>query len=203
MIGAIRNIKNAFIFVFITVIFSVAVYFINEQVNKAKETLNWSSVPGIVTYSKIGMEYSTDSDGKRTKMYYPSIKYTYSVNGVDYKGDKYEISKSTTSSQSSVSEITREFTVNKKVNVYYDPIDESIAILKPGVPFVLNLFLYIFGTVVTILWFVIISKIMFIVFGLSLTAAFLSKKNSNIQDSTVQKRKVDVSTHSDDAFDIK
>ena len=151
-LSKVKNTKNAIILLIITVAFSVAAYFINIQANEGRKTLDWPSVEGTITYSAVGSEYSRDSEGRETKMYFPVIKYIYSVDGVEYKGDRHEISKTTTSFIGGVRETVNSFVVGKKATVYYNPEQANEAILKPGVPFIILLFLYLFGSIVVALW---------------------------------------------------
>lgn len=153
------NIKKIAAYLFITGIFSAVVYFINEDANKERATLTWPSVMGVITHSKVASEYSRDSDGRTTKMYYPNIKYDYAVNGVDYKGDKYELKVTKSSPDTFARNIVNEFKLGKAVPVYYNPANPSIAILSPGVSFMTSLFLYVFGFIVLCLWSYLIFRV--------------------------------------------
>lgn len=148
----VKTAKNTLLYIILTAAFSVATYFIFQEVKKEKATLEWPTVIGKITHSQVASEYSRDSDGRTTKMYYPNIKYDYTVNGVDYKGDKHQLKQVKSSPDTFAREAVSEFPVNKTVPVYYSPDDASLAVLSPGVSFLTKIFLFVFGGVALGLW---------------------------------------------------
>tara|TARA_Y100001960_G_scaffold334048_1_gene444172 strand:+ start:8346 stop:8861 length:516 start_codon:yes stop_codon:yes gene_type:complete len=148
----VRKAKNVMLYVILTAAFTAVTYFTAEEVKKERATLQWPTVIGKITYSQVASEYSRDSDGRTTKMYYPNIKYDYTVEGVDYKGDKHQLKQTKSSPDTFARNAVAEFPVNKTVPIYYDPKDASLAILSPGVSFITKLFLGVFGCVALGLW---------------------------------------------------
>tara|TARA_Y100001960_G_scaffold213863_1_gene223410 strand:- start:107 stop:658 length:552 start_codon:yes stop_codon:yes gene_type:complete len=181
MISIIANIKKAAFFIIFVGGFTFAAFMLGKQREEAKQTLTWPTVKGEITFAQVKSEQTQDSDGRWSTVYFPSFKYLYNVDGIAYTGNKYEISKTTTSSSSSVYKTVSLYPVGKKVDVYYNPLQENEAILKPGVPTVLNIIFYVFSVVVSILWLVLIVKFLELVLGFSVRDILALRKDSSKQ----------------------
>lgn len=214
MFKLFRNIKQLIGFSIIIVMFTVAVYSMHGEVADAKKTMQWPTTEGVIDYSQVSSVQERDSDGYMRTMYFAKLKYSYFVNGSSYTSDKYEISTYKSTSRDSFVEIVKQYPSGSAVKVYYNPEDFSEAILKPGVPFFLNLMTWIFTIIAAIMWLVVINKIIKLLFGLTIAGAFLSQKGTRvIGESNVNgfkqhtNQKTDDSkkplTDHDNAFDIK
>jgi hypothetical protein len=214
MFKLFRNVKQLIGFSILIGLFSLGVYALHGEVADAKETLRWPTTEGVIDYSQVGSAQERDSDGYMRTMYFAQLKYSYKVNGSQYSSDKYEISKYRSTSRDSFVEIVKQYPAGSNVTVYYNPKDFNEAILKPGVPFLLNLMTWIFTIVTAVMWLIVLNKVIKLAFGLTITGAFLSQKGARVigddnangfkkhtgQTSNENKKPVE---HSDDAFDLK
>lgn len=107
---------------------SVVTLWGKPTLQNAKESVEWPTVKGVVTESKVS---SHSGDGSTT--YSANIIYRYSVNNTlihserVWFGDNYS-----TSNRSMFTKIVQKYPVGKEVTVYYKPDDEFISVLEPG-----------------------------------------------------------------------
>jgi len=124
--------------------------FYDSDISKGKESVNWYETTGVITSSYLATDTDYDSDYGDSTTYTPKIEYKYSVNGINYSGNKvsFEIVSGTDYSwaQSKVDS----YYEGKVVSVYYNPNNPSESVLEKGfseVPFFLTLMGYVFITV--------------------------------------------------------
>jgi len=98
------------------------VYYV-YSVNK---TQSWPSVDGVIERSFVDKSIS---DG-RTR-YRAKIRYIYSVDDISYIGDRVKFGANL--NKSSAESIVKKYGIDRKVKVYFDPINPSDAVLEPGV----------------------------------------------------------------------
>jgi hypothetical protein len=90
--------------------------------------LRYARTTGVMTQSEV--EEVPDTDGPST--YRPKLRYTYSVAGKDYVGDRYRYGRWATSA-GWATQIVASHPVGARVEVHYAPADPSDAVLKVGV----------------------------------------------------------------------
>ena len=83
---------------------------------------------GVMTQSEV--EEVPDTDGKST--YRPKLRYTYSVAGKDYVGDRYRYGRWATTA-GWATQIVASHPVGSRVEVHYAPADPADGVLKVGV----------------------------------------------------------------------
>jgi hypothetical protein len=98
---------------------------------KAEQSVNWPSVPGRVTVSRVKTHHSTDSDGDPSETYSAQVEYQYEVNGVAYTGDRLTIGMPLAiSNLRKVQESVAQFPAGSQVMVYYNPQNPADATLQ-------------------------------------------------------------------------
>jgi hypothetical protein len=97
--------------------------------------LRYEPVVGVVTLSRV----DGASDSTR-----PDIHYSYTVNGVNYNGDRYRCWTVATN-DGNAERVVAAHPVGQKVTVYYNPADPSASVLRRGIEGS-DLFLAIFLT---------------------------------------------------------
>jgi hypothetical protein len=98
---------------------------------KAVQSLNWPSVPGVVVESRIDENRSTDTEGDISITYRPYVRYEYQVGGETFSSDKLYIGLSNYSSnRQKAQQTTSQNPVGAAVNVYYNPENHGDAVLQ-------------------------------------------------------------------------
>ncbi len=99
--------------------------------DNAKASINWPTVPGEVTESRV--DSHRDKDGTT---YSAEIVYRYTVDEAEVHSDNVWFGGNySSSSRGQFEEIVRRYPVGKQVLVYYKPDDIFIAVLEPGAHF--------------------------------------------------------------------
>ncbi|MCK4538713.1 MAG: DUF3592 domain-containing protein [Candidatus Krumholzibacteria bacterium] len=124
-----KNAKgNAAILIIALVIFGLVFGgFGLRRYNIGKESGNWPTVKGKVTY--------THADSRRVNSkqeYQATVKYTYTVDGKSYTGKRITASDVYQKSLSGANDIIDKYPVGGEVSVYYDPADPGTALLDAG-----------------------------------------------------------------------
>jgi hypothetical protein len=104
--------------------------------NMAKETLNWPMVSGKVVQSYYtnfwGRIVSRKEKGLFSKKRQDDrhhLQYVYEVGGITYYSEKRIFGPTFLGANT----LVKDYPVGLDVNVYYNPIDHSKAVLKPGI----------------------------------------------------------------------
>ncbi|BBB32603.1 hypothetical protein TTHT_1065 [Thermotomaculum hydrothermale] len=99
-----------------------------KKVNASKK---WPSVSGTITESKLITKREWDKKKKKyNNTYSYKIRYQYSVNNTDYEGNRVSFGRFTSNSKYVVKSKLKEYPVNKKVNVFYNPEKPNEAVLE-------------------------------------------------------------------------
>lgn len=105
-------------------------YLSSDMIKKGEESLKWPKTTGIVIES----ELARSQDDKGSEMYSPRVNVKYNVNGNEYQTSQINISPQySTSNSSSVRNIIAKYSKGKNVDVYYNEIVPTEAVLEPGV----------------------------------------------------------------------
>jgi hypothetical protein len=112
------------------IVFVVGVMLLMRGMIDYREALlsaDWPSVPGSITDSYV--KISSSAKGGTT--YSARISYTYSVHGKQYTGSKINFGALLTSLAGAQGIVDR-YPVGKSLTVFYNPNDNSAAVLEPG-----------------------------------------------------------------------
>jgi hypothetical protein len=124
---------------------------------KATASKNWPTANATITTSTIEETMTVVKFRGMKPFYKPIIRYTYSVDGTSYDGDRIATLYPDGSIQQSwASGIVSQYPLNATVPVYYDPNRHDYAVLEPGLSsdnifvFVLSSVFLVLGLVLTI-----------------------------------------------------
>lgn len=95
-----------------------------RQVN----ALRFPATEGVILSSEV--TYHEDSDGTTCGV---AIRYTYSVGGSEYEGDRYRYDTSTSSDSGWAHRAVNARPAGAKVKVFYNPTDPEDAVLSPSI----------------------------------------------------------------------
>jgi hypothetical protein len=123
-----------------------------NMLNKAKESVNWPTTTGKITYANVKRTIKRTSSnrdrdgvsvnvgpvtvgtgGDRRYVYYPEIKYEYTVDNQKYIGKKISLASKSHKSKHSAQKIIDKYSLGTNVNVYYNPKKPQDALLVTGV----------------------------------------------------------------------
>ena len=120
---------GCFVTIFLGVgIFMLVKYFQDKK--KAEESQAWSATAGQVTQSYVRESQTRDDDGYLTTTYYPEVRYTYQVMGVEYAGDKVSFGGAVGGNRNKASEVVAQYPIGKNITVYYDPNNHEDAVIE-------------------------------------------------------------------------
>ena len=103
------------------------------QFFEAKATSSWPSVEGRVLSAKVESKSYRNSDGMSSSKFRPVVKYSYSVDGIDYEGARLEIGNQYHGKPRRAQEAIAAYKKDKACTVYFDPNDPESAVLENGV----------------------------------------------------------------------
>ena len=112
--------------------------------NIGKESSTWPSETCKITYSNIDSKH-VDSKTE----YKANVKYSFTIDGKEYKGDQVTSSDVYFKTMSNARELLDKYPIGSEVSVYYDPADPDRAVLETGIK--KNVYLLIGGGVVCFL----------------------------------------------------
>ena len=118
---------------FVTIFLGVGIFMLVKYFNdkkKAEDSQAWSATSGQVTQSYVRESQSRDEDGYVSTSYYPEVRYTYQVMGVEYGGDRVSFGGGVGGSHKSAQEKIALYPAGKTVTVYYDPNKYEDAVLE-------------------------------------------------------------------------
>jgi hypothetical protein len=114
---------------------------------RAQLQWQWTKTSGIVTRN----ETVTDAETK------PVIQYSYLANGQHYSGTRIRTGRVYLLTRGMQREVLKDFPLHSVVDVFYDPLNPSHSVLKPGgnarsLPTAIGGGLLFFGSNLLILW---------------------------------------------------
>lgn len=99
------------------------------NIRKANASQGWNGVQGKITESYVRRQESSDGEGGTSTSYYPEIRYTYSVMGVEYQGKNIAFGMKS-SSRKSAQALVEKYPAETSVIVYYNPQKPQQAVLE-------------------------------------------------------------------------
>lgn len=93
------------------------------MLKNAVESKNWPVTNGTVTGSEVAGSIK----------YYPSITYTFTIDGVDYSSDQISNMNFRTKNINVAQEVVNRYPVGSVATVHYDSTDPSKSYLEPGI----------------------------------------------------------------------
>jgi hypothetical protein len=119
---------------FILLLAAVGIFLIiysRRSSKKADASLSWPATPGTVTFAEVKRGTNRDDDGNESYVYYPSVQYTYQVQGQSFTGRNIAFGGKLASNDPAQAEkeLAR-YPLNGQVPVYYNPDNPSEAVLE-------------------------------------------------------------------------
>jgi hypothetical protein len=119
--------------------------FIARNIYRQSQAESYPATTGVVTSADISSHTSTDSDGHTSTTYRAEISCRYEVEGRTFTSDTYRYGAMGTSDRSYAESVVQRYPVGAEVTVYYNPADQSDAVLEVGVSG-MDMFLVLFLT---------------------------------------------------------
>jgi Protein of unknown function (DUF3592) len=102
-----------------------------QTIKIANETYSWKTAVGTITYA--GIEESPSTGKYKTVYRKPVIKYTYIADKRIYQGNTIYWGDDKSSNQVSyTSDVISKYPKNKRIVVYYNPLDPQKSVLEAG-----------------------------------------------------------------------
>ncbi len=99
-----------------------------QDYQSGRASKEWPATDGVVIRTEI-----QESSGNSKKTYLGRVYYRYTVDGNEYKSNQRRFGDNVYSSNhASAVEVTRNYPKGKKVEVFYDPQQPSVAVLERG-----------------------------------------------------------------------
>lgn len=120
-----ESVLIAIIFLLVGILLtSISLYYLKM----AKNSVYWENTNGEITRSDI-----TTSTGKNGTQYKANIHYKYEVYGIEYISKRvFYGSNISTSSKKRAQKLIDKYPVGQKVNLFFDPMKNSRAVIEPG-----------------------------------------------------------------------
>ncbi|MDX2431851.1 MAG: DUF3592 domain-containing protein [Bacteroides sp.] len=114
---------------------TLAFYFFSlPDLQMAQESAAWPKTRGIITRSETErVESGSGSDRKVS--YRADVQYAYKIEGKSYSSTKIGITSGTSYPYRMADRICSKYQKGTPVEVFYQPGDPSVSVLKPGVQF--------------------------------------------------------------------
>ncbi|WP_171016367.1 DUF3592 domain-containing protein [Pseudomonas sp. F(2018)] len=113
---------------FYVLVFGVVMYVGIQQALEMGDSREWPTTEGVITESHI-----TRTTEQRSSMRYEyevRVRYSYSVDGVSYSGDRLRIRRNRYSWETNAQRELAEYPVGQRVRVYYNPKEPERSLLK-------------------------------------------------------------------------
>ena len=109
---------------------AVALYFGVVSLQRAKESVSWPTVQGVIEESRVERDRS---DARKDATYLQKICYSFEVEGAKHSGTRVAYGDYSSSDLSHAQGIVDRYPVGKQVSVYYQPGKPDECLLEPGV----------------------------------------------------------------------
>ena len=93
---------------------------------KQQDAAKWIGVDAVVLNSAV--RSNSDSDGTT---YYPYVAYSYTYEGRDYEGDRYDFWKVSSSGYSGKAAVVAQYPKGRKFKIFIDPIHPEESVINP------------------------------------------------------------------------
>jgi hypothetical protein len=108
------------------------VHGIQEGIN-GKQSLSWPTTGGVVIEAKVHRsEGSRSGNHKSRPTYSPKVKYSYTVDGAEYVGNRIRFAAIGGGDRSEAAAIVKKYAPSNSVEVAYRPDNPSESVLEPG-----------------------------------------------------------------------
>ena len=116
------------------------------QFQKARESAGWPFVTGTVVSADVETKRTTRDSGREVSLTYrPDIEYVYSVDGTEYRSDRFAVQRVSHNNLRAVEDELIPFPEGGDATVYYDPSDPGSSVLRPGASLGNNLIMLLIG----------------------------------------------------------
>jgi hypothetical protein len=148
--GSKSGLKQFLVFALV-LLFGVGLFYLLTVRNyqKASAAKTWEETPCKITRSEVTSR-SEFRDGRHRTYYTPDLAYTYTVNGKEYGGSRYDFAEGSSTSRGKARDIVEANPVGAERVCYVNPEQPSQAVLNRDVPTValigvIGLFLALIG----------------------------------------------------------
>ena len=129
------------------IIWYIALGFIFEEANEAKDAVNWPTTSGQVVETKVTSHTSSGSGSRKSRTSYKSwVLYRYNIGGQTLENDVVQVMTSH-DSRAEAKKVTDQYPVGSEVTVYYKMDEPETSVLVPGISdesqLVLTIFTYV------------------------------------------------------------
>ena len=101
-------------------------------VYSAWQSRSWPTVEGQITDSKVERERSI-GDADEDAQYKAVVKYSFTLNGQEYTGERVAFGIGTSNRSADARKIVNQYPSGQTVEIHYNPIDPSEAVLETDV----------------------------------------------------------------------
>jgi hypothetical protein len=148
--------KIYFMFLFISLFFLVVVFAIWYSFRIGNKSQYWNKTKGTITLSEvIRTSKRVDGDGALSVFYDFNLLYEYKVSGNNYKCNTLSYKPQSRSKEESLIKKLK-YPINKKITVYYNPLDPNQAVLERGseirLPIIFTVIFFICGLLSLLFW---------------------------------------------------
>jgi len=134
----------------------VALIFLHRRnIRKAEESMSWLETTGTVNGSEVmqgsNVLLSNDEDGESTPVFFPEIRYSYQVAGLEYTSKRLSFAGvKSFSKREKAEEAASHYPVGTQLPIYYDPKNPKEAVVdrsakKSNIVLTLGIMFIIFG----------------------------------------------------------
>ena len=121
--------SGLFLKLFMLAIWSIFIIFLAKDYVYGLVSINWPKINGVITNSGIDAKYG----GNGLTFYSPVIEYKYSINGEEFKNNKFTYMGTVGLTHKYASKCISKYPVNSCVEIYYHPKDRAESVIIPGV----------------------------------------------------------------------
>lgn len=154
------------ILLFILTVMSVILGLYTVRMYRARfkadqQSKTWPTTTGKITSSRIDefMGRAKTATGSRRTIYTPQIKFSYTVDGKQYHGDRIGNGDYQSYTEYSPNRLIKRYPAQSEVTIYYNPADPTDALLQPTAAG--NLIGLIVGTIISLFGVICIAIVVY------------------------------------------
>jgi len=137
----LRSIRLIFILVFVIFCYRLSL------LQKAYNTKDWESCEARITSYRVEKARNPDSTSRHLYSYVPILEYTFSFNGVKYRGNylRYSTGADFSEGRINLDSMASEYAVGSRLRVFVNPLNPLESVVIPGVSYSLYFLCSVFG----------------------------------------------------------
>lgn len=132
MPGTVRAVGIFFVVILTIVALGSCVFIVaaTSKWTRARDSLGWPTVAGVVEASKVASSRHKTKGGHRTS-HRAQVDYTYEVDGASHTGSKVSF-RVTSEGEADAAATVARYPQGTQVQVHYDPADPTLSALEAG-----------------------------------------------------------------------